>query len=187
MEATVKRTIWTPTLSWLAAVSAALVLAFAAPDETNVMGRLPTITAKRLDQQPVVLPNELPAERTLALVAYTRHQRGEIESWIHGLRLDQDATIPWFRMSVLNDPGDEGARSEIEKRLLARHPAEADRSRLVPVFTNREAFVRAAGLSGAEHASVLVLDRDGKVLARAEGQYDEDKGQALRETLLRRN
>jgi hypothetical protein len=183
----VKRTIWTPTLSWLAAVSAALVLAFAAPDETNLMGRLPTISAKRLDQQPVVLPNELPAERTLALVAYTRHQRAEVESWIHGLRLDQDANIPWFRMSVLNDPGNDGARSEIEKRLLARHPAEADRSRLVPVFTNREAFVRAAGISGTEHASVLVLDRDGKVLARAEGQYDEDKAQALRETLQRRD
>ena len=182
-----KRTIWTPTLSWLAAVSAALVLAFAAPDETNVMGRLPTISAKRLDQQPVVLPNELPAERTLALVAYTRNQRTEIESWIHGLRLDQDTNIPWFRMSVLNDPGSEDARSEIERRLLARHPAEADRSRLVPVFTNREAFVRAAGISGTEHASVLVLDRDGKVLARAEGQYDEDKAQALRETLQRRD
>jgi hypothetical protein len=187
MEATVKRTIWTPTLSWLAAVSAALVLAFAAPDETNLMGRLPTITAKRLDQQPVVLPNELPAERTLALVAYRKNQREEIESWIHGLRLDQDANIPWFRMSVLNDPGNEGARSEIEKRILDRHPADADRSRLVPVFTNREAFVRAAGISGTEHASVLVLDRDGKVLARAEGRYDEDKGQALRETLLRRD
>jgi hypothetical protein len=183
----VKRTIWTPTLAWLAAVSAALVLALAAPDESNVMGRMPTITAKRLDQQPVVLPHELPAERTLALVAYTKNQRAEIDSWIRGLRLDQDSTIPWFRMSVLNDPGDERARSEIEKKILERHPAETDRSRLVPVFTNREAFVRAAGVSGTEHASVLVLNRDGHVLARAEGQYDEDKAQALRETLRGRD
>ena len=182
-----RRTIWTPTLSWLAAVSAALALAVAAPDESNVMGRLPTLFAKRLDQQPVVLPQQLPAARTLALVAYTREQGDEIDSWIRGLRLDEDASIPWFRMRVLNDPGNESARSAIEDKLLARHPSKTDRSRLVPVFTDREAFVRAAGVSGAEHASVLVLDREGKVLARAEGVFDEAKAQALRETLLARN
>jgi hypothetical protein len=54
------------------------------------------------------------------------------------------------------------------------------------VFTDRQAFIRAAGLTGTEHVWVLVLDREGKVLARAEGPYDERKAQALRETLLAR-
>jgi hypothetical protein len=52
------------------------------------------------------------------------------------------------------------------------------------VFANRSQFIRAAGLSGMEHASVLVLSRDGRVLARAEGPFDERRAQALRETLL---
>jgi hypothetical protein len=178
-----KRAFWTPTFAWLAAASAALLFAFAAPDEANVMGRLPTISAKRLDQQPIVLPGQLPAERTLALVAYTRHQREEIQSWVHGMQLDTDSSIAWFRMSVINDPGSESARSSVEQKLLARHTHDTDRSRLVPVFTNREAFARAAGVSGTEHATVLVVDRDGHVLARAEGAYDAAKAQALRETL----
>jgi hypothetical protein len=181
-----KRTIWTPTLAWLAAVSAAFVLAFIAPNETNVMGRLPELTAKRLDQQRVVIPGGLPAGRSLALVAYTKSQRAEIDSWIQGLRLDQDSEIAWFRMPVLNDPGDESARSAIESKLLERHPTQHARARLVPVFTDRDAFIRAAGLSGTHHASVLVLTREGKILARAEGLYDEKKAQALRETLLAR-
>jgi hypothetical protein len=183
MEATMKRTIWTPTFAWLAAASAAMLLALAAPNEGNVMGRLPSIASKRLDQQPIVLPNQLPAERTLALVAYTKHQREEVQSWIRGMRLDADPRIAWFRLSVLNDPGSEVARSEVERRLLAGHPQQADRERLVPVFTDREAFARAAGVSGTEHAAVLVVSRDGQVLARAEGPYDEAKAQALRETL----
>lgn len=178
-----KRTIWTPTFAWLAAASAALLFALAAPDEANVMGRLPTISAKRLDQQPVMLPGQLPAERSLALVAYTKHQREEIQSWVRGMRLETDPAVAWFRLSVINDPGSESARSVVEQKLLAHHPRETDRSRLVPVFTNREAFARAAGMSGTEHAAVLVVDRDGHVLARAEGPYDEDKAQALRETL----
>jgi hypothetical protein len=183
MEAKMKRTIWTPTFAWIAAAGAALALALAAPDEANVMGRLPAFTAKRLDQQALVLPGQLPAERSLALVAYTRHQREEVQSWITGLDLQANSTIPWFRLSVINDPGSETARSEVERKLLARYPHEAERARLVPVFTNREAFARAAGTS-TEHAAVLVVDRDGRVLARAEGPFDAAKAQALRETLL---
>ena len=180
------RTILTPTLAWLAAVSAALMLALAAPDDTSFLGRLPALTVKRLDQQRVVLPQGLPAERTLALVAFDSSQRDEVRSWIHGLRLDQDPSISWFKMPVLNDPGTEQARSEIESILLARHAQDIDPSRLVPVFTDRDAFIRAAGLTGTRHAWVLVLDRDGKVLARAEGRFDQDKAQALRETLSQR-
>ena len=178
-----KRTIWTPTLAWLAAASAALALALAAPSESNVMGRLPTLAAKRLDQQQIVLPHSLSTDRTLALVAFNSGQKAEINSWIQGLKLDQDSSISWFKMPVLNDPGNEHARSAIEVRLLARHTTDSARSRLVPVFTDRDAFIRAAGLSSADHASVLILDREGRVLARAEGMFDQDKAQALRETL----
>jgi hypothetical protein len=178
------RIFWTPTLSWFAAASAALALAFAAPSETNVMGRLPTLAAKRLDQQRIVLPHGLAADRTLALVAFDDNQRAEIASWVKGLGLKEDPTISWFKMPVLNDPGNEQARNAIEISLLARHSSERARSRLVPVFADRAEFIRAAGLSGADHASVLILNREGKVLARAQGQYDERKAAALRETLL---
>jgi len=180
------KSIWTPTLAWLAAVSAALVFAIAGPNESNVMGRLPELTVKRLDQQLIALPRGLTADRTLVLVAYSKAQREEIESWVKGLRLDKDSSIAWIKMPLVNDPGNEAVRNAVERKLLAQHPADSERSRIVPVFTDRQAFIRAAGLSGHEHASVLVLNRDGKVLARAEGRFDEDKAQALRETLLAR-
>jgi hypothetical protein len=181
------RTIWTPTLAWLAAVSAALAFAVIGPNESSLMGRLPTLAAKRPNQQPVLLPQGLPADRTLALVVFQRAQRSEIQSWIDGLRLEEDRTISWLRMAVLNDPGSERAREAIEARLAERTSTGVDRSRLVRVFTDREAFIRAAGLTSAEHAWVLVLNRDGKVLARAEGAFDEDKARALRQTLLAQN
>jgi hypothetical protein len=178
-----KRAFWTPTAAWLAAAAAAFLLATVAPDESSVLGRLPVVTAKRLDQR-VVLPQALTASRTLALVGFSRSHRGEIDSWIHGLGLDKDSSIPWIRMPVLNDPGNDAARSAIETKLLARHSSDGARARLVPVFTDREAFIRAASLSDAGHASVLVLDREGKILARAQGLFDQNKAQALRETLL---
>ena len=171
-------------LAWMAAVTVALMLAWAAPTESALMGRLPTLNAKRLNQQPIALPHELPAQRTLALVAFQRGHRTEIESWITGLQLRENTSIAWLKMPVIEDPGSESARSVIESGMRARHHTEADRARLVPVFTNRDAFMRAAGLSGSEHAWVLVIARDGQVLARVEGEYSVEKGDALRETLL---
>lgn len=181
------KTLWIQVLAWLAAVTAALLLAFAAPNESTLMGRLPTLHAKRLNQQPIALPHGLPAGRTLALVAFQRGQRGEVESWIKGMRLRENDSIPWLKMPVLDDPGSESARGVIESGMLARHVGEIDRARLVPVFTNRDAFIRAAGLSSPDHAWVLVIGRDGQVLARVEGEYNEEKAQALRETLLAQN
>jgi hypothetical protein len=178
------KTIWLQLLAWLAAVTLALLLAFAAPNESAVMGRLPAVSAKRLNQQPIVLPQQLPAGRTLALVAFNRAHRAEIESWIEGMQLRDNNAIPWFKMPVFDDPGSESARSSIESQMRARHSAETDRARLVPVFTNRDAFIRAAGMSGSDHAWALVLERDGQVVARAEGQYSHEKGEALRQTLL---
>ncbi len=181
------KTLWIQVLAWLAAVTAALLLAFAAPNESTLMGRLPTLHAKRLNQQPIALPHGLPAGRTLALVAFHRGHRGEVESWIKGMGLRENDAIAWLKMPVLDDPGSESARSVIENGMLARHVGDFDRARLVPVFTNRDAFIRAAGLSSPDHAWVLVIGRDGQVLARVEGEYNEEKARALRETLLAQN
>ena len=177
----------TPVLGWVAAAGAALGLAVAAPHENWVLGRLPSIVAERLDQTPLVLPQELPSNRTLALVVFKGQQREEARSWIEGLQLHRDSSIAWLKLPVLDTPGDDGERRGIVERLLERHPGSAERARLVPLFINRDAFVRSTGLSSAEHASVLVLDRQGNVLARAEGPDEASKAQALRETLLASN
>jgi hypothetical protein len=178
------KTIWFQVVAWLGAVTVALLLAFAAPNESTLMGRLPAVNAKRLNQQPIALPQGLPAGRTLALVAFDRGHRGEIESWIKGMQLRDNDSIAWLKMPVLDDPGSESARMDIERSILARHSTAVDQARLVPVFTNREAFIRAAGLTSSDHAWVLVIGRDGQVLARVEGEYSAEKGEALRQTLL---
>lgn len=179
--------IWTPVLGWFTAIALAVGLATLAPRERQVLGKVPSVAAKRFDQTHLALPHGLPAERTLAVVVFDRSQREDAQSWVDGLRLHHDKSISWVRLGVVNDPGDEGKRREIEQRLNERHPGFADPYRSVRLFTDRDAFVRAVGLGTADHASVLVIDREGNVLARAQGSFDENKAQALRETLLAQN
>lgn len=174
--------------AWLAAAGLAFVLAFAAPNESRVMGRLPAFMAQTLDhQQLVAVPAGLHADRTLALITFQKDKRGHIDSWIQGLNLKNDPSIAWLRMPVLNDPGNAAARSAVESKLLRRYPEAAERAKLVPVFADKTSFIRSAGLGSTDQVYAVVVNREGEVLARAEGHFDADKAQALRETLLAQN
>ena len=59
----------------------------------------------------------------------------------------------------------------------------AEWARLLPAFVDRTSFIRAAGLTNTRASYAVVLNQRGEVLARAEGHFDADKAQALRETL----
>ena len=180
------KTTWTSAAAWLLAALTAAALAWAAPNEASVMGRLPAFMARTLDRQAVNVPDGLPAERTLALITFRSTQKDHIDGWVTGLNLKDDPSITWLRMPVLNDPGSVAGRSAIENKLLSRYPADAERARMMPVFTNRDDFARSAGLSGTDQVYAVVVNRQGEVLARAEGVFDADKAQNLRETLQQR-
>ena len=120
---------------------------------------------------------------SLALINFQRGQRSQVESWITGLDLKNDPSIAWIRMSVTDDLGDSRSRDDAEARLMRHYPGEADRARLVQVFTDRASFVRTAGLDGVDQVYAVVLNRNGEALARVQGAFDPDKAQALRETL----
>lgn len=168
---------------WLAAVGLALALALASPTESSVMGRIPSFMSQTLAQQPMTVPEGLPSNRTLALIAFKRSQHAQVESWIEGLNLRNDSSIAWMRMPVLNDPGTPQGRNAVKDKLLGHYPAEDERARLLPAFVNRELFIRSAGLNSTEQVYAVVLNRQGDVVARVAGKFDPDKAETLRETL----
>ncbi len=173
--------------AWLGATAMAFGLAVASPSESSVMGRLPEMMSHALAHKPLSLSTDLPSDRTLALITFERNQRVLADSWIHGLDLNNDSTIAWMRMPVLPDPGTASGRSAAETKLLQRYSSPGDRARLVPVFADRADFVRSAGLNSTDQFYAVVVNRDGDVLARVEGQFDASKAEILRETLKSRD
>lgn len=171
------------TVIWLAVAATGIALAFLSPTESKVMGQLPAQATQSLTRTPVNLPEGLPSDRTLALVTFNRNQRSQADSWIEGLNLKNDSSISWVRIPVLNDPGTPDGRIDAEKRLLERYTAEAERTKMLPMFMDKAAFARSTGLNSTEQAYAVVLNRQGDVLARVEGPFDATKAQTLRETL----
>jgi len=168
---------------WLVATGVAAALAFASPTDTRVMGQLPMFMAQTLAQRPMTVPQDLPSERTLALITFSRTQKEHAEAWIEGMNLRHDPSVTWLRMPVVNDPGTAQGRDEVQSRLLVRYPLDDERARMLPVFTDRENFVRSAGLRGTDQVVALIVNRRGEVLARAEGRFEPGKAANLRATL----
>jgi hypothetical protein len=171
------------TAVWVGTAFAALALAVAAPKGLAILGHLPAFTAANLNKESVMIPEGLKAERTLLLLSLQRGQGHDIDSWIMGMHLREDSSLPWLRMPV-RDESAGSYRSEVEGRLLARFTEPTERANVVPVFTDRDAFLKSAGLSRNDAVYALVVNRRGDVLARAEGPFDAEKARVLRDTLL---
>ena len=170
-------------LAWVAAAGTGVALAVWYPTESSVMGQMPAHSTQSLTRIPVVLPEGLPSDRTLALVTFNRDQRSQADSWIEGLNLKNDASISWVRIPVLGEPDNADARSDAENRLLGRYTADMERAKMLPMFVDKASFARAIGLNNIGQAYAVVLNRQGEVLARVEGPFNAEKAQLLRETL----
>lgn len=162
---------------WFGAAVAAVGLVLLAPSERSLMGQLPPLAAKAHDQRALALPQELPAERTLALLIFKREQKEEVRSWIDGMGLRKDPSIPWLKVRVV--PAEAGPVALTMESSAHSKPG----SRFVSVSTDSRGLAQSMGLYDTEHAQVVVVGRDGQVLAKAQGPYDEDKAKALLETL----
>ena len=172
----VKFTSWGSAALWVGAVAVASGLMLLAPSERQVMGQLPPLAAKAHDQRSVDLPRQLPADRTLALIVFGKEQKSEAHRWIDGLGLRRDASIPWLQMRVLPP------QSTIP---VSHHalPAGTPPERLLSVSTDAGVLAQSMALPDTGHTEVVVIDRDGQILAKAQGPFDEVKARTLLEAL----
>ncbi len=146
-------------------------------------GRMPVIKAETLLERKLTLPQDLPAERTLVLIAFEQGQHAIVESWVDGMRL-KESLLPWIETPII-DPSDTQTRMLIQRGLWQGAADQAVRDRTIALFTDRIAFYEALGLAkpalGASKLGMhaAVIDRAGRVLALAEGDYSKAKADTL--------
>ncbi len=174
---------WKDGLLWALIASTGVLFALATPTGLTILGSMPQVMGVDLNRKPISIPASLTADRTLVLVSFQRGQGRDIDSWVQGMGLTENGSIAWVRMFVRSDPGDVGVRAAIENRLQARYPSAQERSKVVPVFTDQEAFMKSVGLSATDQISALILNRNGEVLARVEGPFDATKKIVIEDAL----
>ena len=168
--------------SVLLAAALLQVHAAAAPP-TEPTGRMPAMTAENLNERSLALPAELPAERTLVLIAFTQEQQADVDTWVKGLDLTS-GRVPWMELPVIA-PQNAFVRGMIGAGMRRDIRDAAIRERVVPLFVDPVGLRRALDLIGDDRQIyAIVFDRTGRVLGQVQGVFTDDRAKPLMALLM---
>jgi hypothetical protein len=109
-------------------------------------GLMPKLSAEDLNERAVTLPAQLPAEKTLVLMAFTQEQQADLDTWITGLGL-VDGKLPWIETPVI-EKSNAFVRAMISGGMRRGIPDKSVRERTITLFTDPVALRREMGLPG---------------------------------------
>jgi hypothetical protein len=144
-------------------------------DANNTM---PTVQAESLAGVAMVLPRDLPAERTVVMIGFEFDHQAVMDDWLAKMAL-RDTQKPWLQLHGIGQ-GYGWLSGFINSRKRPYFKDTYLQERVVPVYIDVRAFLVAMGLADSQKAVfVMVVQRDGKVLAKAQGAYSPAAATAL--------
>ena len=152
----------------------------------------PRVDGRSLAGADVVLPDDLPAPRTLALLAFQQRHQGCVDRWIARA---EAAGVPGSPVDML--PGDETCvveipvlstrwkmgRGFIDGGMAANIRIPRVLARTITVYTNVSAFQKVLGIPGSEEVQACVVTPSGDVLARVPGEPTDAAWEVVAEAL----
>jgi hypothetical protein len=144
----------------------------------------PRVRSANLERRSFILPEDFEGEHNLILIAFTREQQVEIDTWIPAARrLARDRTgfryyeLPTISRSI------PFARLWLDGAMRAGIPDRAARESTITLYVDKRAFRAALKLPSEDTIYALLVDRAGHVLWRAEGVITQEKERALQRAL----
>jgi len=135
--------------------------------------RLPAVTGKDLNGKPWKAPADFPADRTLVILGYEQAQQAAIDTWTAGMGLMQpENTLPWVEMPVIDEPG-MVMRWIIDTGMQRGIPGKEARGHVWTAYTDRKAFLKSCRIDSVNDIHVLVVARDGAILAMESGRHTD--------------
>jgi len=150
----------------------------------SAAARFPTISGSNLERRAFTLPADFEGELNLVAVAFLREHQDLIDTWAETAeRLTQaDSRLRFYEVPVLSEAN--GMFSFIiDGGMRAGIPSRATREATITLYTDREAFLKTAGLPGPQTIYLLLTDRSGKIFWRGQGAYTEAQGASLEEAI----
>ena len=153
----------------------------------------PRVDGRSLAGSEIALPADLPAPRTLALVAFQQRHQGCIDRWIARA---EGAGVPGSPVDM--GPGDETCvveipvlstrwklgRGFIDGGMASSIQIPRVLARTITVYTNVSAFQKVLGIPGSEDVQACVVTLAGEVLARVPGEPTDAAWDVIAEALI---
>ena len=163
-----------------------------ASNDAGTGTRFPAVRGRSLLGAWISLPGDLPAESTLAVVAFQRRQQDRVDRWI---RRAVEAGIPTttrgasglMPVAVVEVPvlstRWQPTRRFIDGGMTAGIGDPNVLARTITVYTDVAAFQRSLAIAGSNDVHAIVVRRDGVILARGHGDPDDVQWQGVASVL----
>ncbi len=142
--------------------------------------QFPTVSGSNLQRARLTLPQDLQGELNLVLIAFQQWQQAQVDTWVPFARQLEEAypAVRYYELPTIQRLNTL-ARTFINEGMRAGIPDLVARERTITLYLDKKAFREALQLPGEDDIHVLLLDRQGRVLWRAEGAFTPDKGESL--------
>lgn len=172
-------------LARLALCALLLPIARAAqPGDTSKPAVFPALTAYNLAKTKLNLPADFAGQLDLLLISFQPEQQTQIQTWLstaQGLQ-HTNFNFHWYRLPV-------SSRENIVFRWWDDSSMRSDESDpeiwpwIIPLYTDKDSFLHSLHIPTDRRIAVVLINRQGKVLWRADGQLTVDKRTALQDAV----
>jgi hypothetical protein len=142
--------------------------------------QFPAVSGSNLQRQRLVLPQDFQGEQNLVFIAFQQWQQAQVNTWIPFAK-QLEAThqgVRYYELPTI-EKRNALARTFINEGMRAGIPDPVARERTITLYLDKRAFRKALQLPGEGDIYVLLVDRQGTVLWRAEAAFTPEKGESL--------
>jgi len=157
----------------------------AALPDSSPGAHFPSVKASNLEKRGFNLPADFEGDRNLLLVAFEREQQKEVDTWLREMKRfeELDQSFHYYEFPTIQRPN-ALSRWFIDTGMRRGIPDRKARERTITLYLDRKPFCDALLITDQKKIYAFLVDREGKVLWRSEGVFDETKGASLRSALL---
>jgi hypothetical protein len=171
-------TLATTTLAWAGVGDITSDKSAAAPE-----GTFPKLAASNVEKQTFSLPEDFAGNRNLLLIAFQREQQQNVDTWLHQMkRFEHSSGFQYYELPTI-DRLNPFFRWFINSGMRRGIPDRNARARTITLYLDKPSFRKALNIPDEKRIYAILVDRSGRVLWRAECDYDEAKAASLQAAL----
>mgnify|MGYP001817003203 CR=1 FL=1 len=140
----------------------------------------PTVSGFNLNRQEFTFPRDLAGELNILFVPFLQRQQLVVNTWIPFAQ-ETEAAFPgvvYYELPTI-DEMPALSRMFVNEGMRAGIPDETARERTVTLYIDTRKFMDATDIPAKDEVHVLLVNRNGDILWRTTGRFDETKGAAL--------
>lgn len=146
--------------------------------------RFPPVSGFNLNRQELAFPRDFRGELNLLFVPFQQFQQAIVNTWIP---YADELKAAWPELAYYELPTIHElpalSRTFINEGMRVGIPNAKARARTVTLYIDLAQFMRALDIPSKNEVHVLLVDRQGGIVWRTTGSFDQAKGRTLAEAI----